>query len=113
MTASPGERGAVLGMVIVIAVTTAIGAYTLLTMAASQARQAQAAGVNVQHTQARYAAEGGLVWAQQRLFTIPTWGSSAGTIDVTIGGMGVDIITNPPCGAPPCPPRTLEARVDY
>ena len=67
------KRGAVLGMVIVIALITAIGAYTLLLMAASQARQAQAAGVNVQHTRARYAAEGGLVWAQQNLLTTPGW----------------------------------------
>ncbi|MBI2495743.1 MAG: hypothetical protein HYW10_04165 [Candidatus Omnitrophica bacterium] len=61
---------------------------------------------------ARYAAEAGLVWAQQQLWVTPT-SSFAGNPDITIGGIGVDITVNPPCGATPCPPQTLQARVSY
>ena len=105
-----GERGAALGMVVMIALATAIGAYTILIASMNQAQQ----GVgNANRMRARYAAEAGLVWAQQQLWGTPTLSFTSSSPDITIGGRGIEITVSPVCVATPCPPQTLQARVSY
>ena len=110
------ERGAILGLVTVMALACAIASYTVLMMAGSDVRQG---GFYEGRTESRYAAEAGLIWAMQQLWVDPYWQSAAGTTDVTVDVNGrpvnVDIIM-PSCGvvAPtPCPSRSLQAKVVY
>ena len=103
------EHGFALTFAVIIALLTAVSVYAVLTMVLAQARQGNAL---IEQQQAQYAAEGGLVWAQQQLFVNPLWSSAAGNTDVTIAGTPVDIVI-PPCGANPCPPRTLQAKTQY
>jgi len=72
------ERGVALAMMIMMALVAAISIYAILFMASSQARQA---AFNASSIRARYAAEVGLVWAQQQLHDNPAY-----------------------CGTPPPPP---------
>ena len=97
-------RGAALWIVIVTALICSVAAYTMLMMAVSQARRGQ---FYANRTKARYAAEAGLVWAMQRLWQAPT-NFTAGTTDVTVDGMNVDVIGA--CNPGPC---TLQAKVMY
>jgi hypothetical protein len=104
----------VLGLVVVTAVVFAAISYAALFWALHLARLSGA--VDVRSLQARYAAEGGIDWAMQQLAHTPTWSSDAGT-DLTLNGIGVDVIIPPCCPIPPCQspcqPRTLQAKVSY
>lgn len=108
---SEHERGAILGMVIFIALIASIAAITVLQIAVAQARQAK---FYSERTRSRYAAEAGLVWAQQNLYTNPTW-QPAGPLPVPVGGTVVNVVVTvaPPCGAPPCPNQTISSKVTY
>lgn len=106
------RRGAILVVVIVTALLSAVAVYTIMLMTLSQARQAtffqdRAAAVN--------AAEGAIVWAQQKLMADETFCAGPGndppsamftpptTVDVTIA----------PCGAGTTNPRVITAKVTY
>ena len=86
-------RGAVLGLVIITAVVAAIASLTVLQIAIHQARHAK---FHHDRTRTRYAAEVGVVWAQQRLLNNP--GYCGAPDPPVIDGMTVDVtVTN--CGA--------------
>ena len=104
------NRGWVLSLVIVTAVIFAIAAYTALFMAVSRLRRS--GSLTVRQVHARLAAQGGMAWAMQKLIDDPTWDSPAGNVDLTLNGMGVDIIIDP-CANTPCPPRPLRVKVIY
>ena len=107
---SARERGVILGVAIAIALLASIAAYTVLQIGMYQARHAE---FYRDHTASRYAAEAGLVWAQQNLYANPTWGG--GTLPVAVGGANVNVVVtvNPPCAVAPCPGRTVQAKVTY
>ncbi|MBI3083693.1 MAG: hypothetical protein HYY90_04960 [Candidatus Omnitrophica bacterium] len=91
-------------MAVMIAITTAIGAYALLVASLNQARQSTG---NAARMRARYAAEAGLVWAQQQLLANESTfcGGNHG-----VGGLTVSVtVTN--CGAGNT--HTLSATVSY
>lgn len=99
------ERGAALGMAVMIAITTAIGAYAMLVASLNQARQSTG---NAARMRARYAAEAGLVWAQQQLFANASY---CGDPDPpSVGGFSVNVIVSN-CGAGNN--HTLNATVSY
>jgi len=117
------NRGAALGLVIVTAAIFAVAAFAALTMALSRAQVATVIGP--ERLRASYAAEAGLVWAMERLWTTPAWGSPPGNVDLVVPndmngdgviaageGVSVDVIFVA-CGGPPCPDRQLQARVVY
>jgi Tfp pilus assembly protein PilX len=88
------ERGAALTITIMIALITAIALYAILMMASSQARQA---AFTASRLRARYAAEIGLVWAQQRLRDNPAY---CGDPDPpVVGGVAIDVVMTD-CGTP-------------
>ena len=99
-------RGAILPIVAGTALLCAIAAYAILIMTLAQAKHT---AFYRERTRARYAAEAGIVWAQQRLFISPTWGGGTLPID----GINVAVTVAPPCGAPPCPLQTIQAAVMY
>lgn len=108
------ERGVALGIVILSAIVFSVAAFAVLTMSLSRAQTAE---LTEDRLRARYAAEAALVWAMQRLWVDQTWSSGLG-IDLPFdidgdgsiaAGEGVDV-SIPACG-PPCPNRTLEAKV--
>ena len=93
------QRGMVLGIVVVMAFIAAVASYTILLVAASQARQGQ---FWRQRFRARYAAEAGIVWAMERLWANQAYcgapdpppfdtdgdGVADTTVDVTMSGCG-------------------------
>ena len=108
------ERGAALTMAVLAALMSAIAVYTVMVLALSQARQAR---FFKERLLARNAADAGVVWAQQRLFSSPnpdTVEFLSGNVDFTLNGVDVDVIL-PACPAPPalCSSRILQARVAY
>ena len=104
------ERGFVLGAVAVSSIVFSIAAFTALTVALSGRRQSTQ--FHEQRLSARYAAEAGLVWAMQQLQADPSFSSPAGNVDVTVGGLEVDVVV-PPCAQDPCEGRTVQAKVRY
>jgi hypothetical protein len=62
---------------------------------------------------ARYVAEAGMVWAQQRLIATPTW--NGGSSKLSVGGKDYTAVVTvtPTCAAAPCPPRTIRSKVIY
>ena len=108
-----GKRGLALAMVIMAALLAAIAVYAMLLVATSQAKQGR---FNVDRSRGRYAAEAGLVWAQQQLLKDPYWPPSNNPNPfTTIDGLRVDI-TILACGVTPpvrCPSRKLAAKVTY
>ena len=64
MARPTSDRGAALGVVVIMAVTAAIGAYVILLVATSRARQQR---VYETRTENRYLAEAGVVIARERL----------------------------------------------
>ena len=90
---SKNERGVALGMVIVLALIFAVAAFGVMTMSVSRS---QTYGRQTHRLKAQYAAEAGLVWATQRL-----WSNQAycGVPDPPpVNGMNIDVtVTN--CGA--------------
>ena len=101
------ERGAALAITIMIALLMSISIYAILVMASSQARQA---AFNLASIRARYAAEVGLVWAQQRLRADSTYcagdGATGDPDPPAIGGMAIDVVMTG-CGTP-TPKITVE-----
>ena len=86
------ERGALLGLAMIIAVIGAFTSYAVLQITIDQALHAK---FHHDRTQARYAAEVGIVWAQQRLLYDETYCGAIGP--PLINGMAVDVtVTN--CG---------------
>ena len=93
------QRGMILGLVIVTAFIAAVAAYTILVVAASQARQGR---FWRERFRSRYAAEAGVVWAMERLWADPTYcgtpdpppfdtngdGVPDATVDVSVTGCG-------------------------
>ena len=99
-----------LGAAVITALLCAVAAYTILLIATSQARRAK---IFQERYAARYAAEAGLVWAKEQLWSDSTWSSGVGPpADLTINGFDVDIDL-PPCTATPCETRQLKAKVIY
>ncbi|MDP3722143.1 MAG: hypothetical protein Q8R91_01430 [Candidatus Omnitrophota bacterium] len=106
------ERGVVLGVVILSSIAFSVAAFAMLTMAMSGHFRSE------QHhrkrLEARYAAEAGVVWAMQQIWTDPDILANplkcfAANPDVTIEAFDVDII------AEPCPGEdvSLEANVQF
>lgn len=84
------ERGAVLGIVMLVALVATIASYAMLEVAVSRARQAR---FYRDRLPSRYAAEAAIVWAQQQLWTDSLF--CGGTH--TVGGVPVQVtVTN--CG---------------
>ena len=96
------ERGAILGLALIIAFLASLAAYTLLSVAASQAMHGR---FHREHASARHAAEAGLVSAYQQLVT--SNGAYCGTNTQVINGMTVTVTVT--CGAP----NTVTAGVVY
>lgn len=110
-----GERGVVLGIVIITAIIFGIAAFGLLSMAVNQARQATF--VSQDRARARYAAESGLVMAMQELwvdqndcvfgpYNLDTNGDGANETTVTVTRSGI-------CPPPPNTLSTLQAKVTF
>lgn len=90
------ERGAALAITIVTALLMAISIYAILVMASSQARQA---AFNLSSIRARYAAEVGLVWAQQRLRANSNYCGDPDPPLTAVAGMSINVIvTGASCG---------------
>ncbi len=112
------RRGMALAIVIFTALVFSVAAYAVLYLSLGLRERADFHKRNIK---ARYASEAGIVWAMQRLWQDPTWSSPEGNVDLpfdvdtngTIGpNEGVDVIM-PPCAAPPCLDRPLQAKVRY
>ncbi len=94
------ERGAALAMMIMMALVASISIYAILFMASSQARQAAFTASSVR---ARYAAEVGLVWAQQQLRADSTY--CGNPPPPPIQGMAINVIVNEGVCPPPASPK--------
>ena len=100
------QRGFVLLITVVIAIVCAIAAYAALFIAMAEAQHAV---FYRDRTAARYAAEAGLVWAQQQLWanTVKAQGCFAANPDLSLDHDGnpatpiIDVdVTLPGCGTP-------------
>ena len=100
-------RGMILGMVIMMAVIGSIASYGVLQIAVNQSLHARFHG---ERTRARYAAEAGIVWAQQQLWNDPTYCGDPDPPPAQFDGIVVDVIVSPPCvpGS-----HTISAKVVY
>lgn len=112
-----GERGAALGMVVVIAVCFSIAAFTALILALSRTRTKD---FYKRRVVAHYAAEAGLVWAMQRLWVDSSecfHGPNDFTVPDPDGAGPLQPITVQITVPPPCTPFTvnkvLEATVTF
>ena len=95
------ERGAALAITIMIALIMSISIYAILVMASSQARQA---AFNLSSIRARYAAEVGLVWAQQQLRANSNYCGDPDPPPTAVAGMSINVIVNEGvCPPPPSP----------
>ena len=105
------ERGIAVGMVIVMALLFAIGAFAALMSALTRLR---ISGTIRQGIVARYAAEGGLVYAMQKLWVDPAYcGTGATPISIGAKGYTKDVhITVTPCN-PPTPGQVIKAKVTW
>ncbi len=101
------RQGAALVAVIVTALIASVAAFGALLLAMSHA---QSGGLQVKRLRAQYAAEAGLVWAQQQLWADPAY---CGTPDPpAINGLNVDVIVSPsPCVAGTA--HRIQAKVTY
>ena len=99
------ERGLALGMVVVLSVVFAIAAFAAMMIAVSRA---QTSAVQEHRLQAQYAAEAGLVFAMQQLWSNPNYcGTPA---PPAMAGMTVSLtVTN--CGSGSN--QTIQATVTY
>ena len=110
------EHGVVLlGVALVMAIASAIVAFSLLFAAVSESRQST---VLSRRTQARYLAESALVVARERLWQDPTWCGGPVAIDTTGDGTGIKTVVitlNPPCTSPGAENqrRTVNAGIVY
>ena len=106
------ERGWILGLVVVTAVAIAAMAYAALVWGLHLARLS--GSLTFRKVQARYAAEGGIAWAMQRLMKDPQRPFPEGDVDLQLNGMNVDIVLPPcPTAGTPCRDRKLQAKVVY
>ncbi len=99
------ERGGLLVLIMVSALLAAIMSFSVLELAIAQAKRAR---FHRLRGSARYAAEAGIVWAQQRLLQNPAYCGTPdpppfGTITVDVG------VTN--CGGGN--PHAISAKVTY
>ena len=105
------QRGAALGLVMVMAIVIATAIYGLLMMATSHARQAAFSSAALR---ARYASDAGMVWAYERLREDPTYCAGvgdAGDLDPPpIGGLAVDVVITD-CGT--ANPKIAATTVDF
>jgi Tfp pilus assembly protein PilX len=102
-------RGAAtLIIVLITALLAGIAAYSVLQMMIAEARQAR---FYRERMRARYAAEAGIVWAQQRLWDNEAWSSGVGTDFTLPDGTTVDVVMAP-CGAS-CFPRDITSEVTW
>jgi hypothetical protein len=111
-----GQRGAALGMVVLVAVCFSIAAFTALILALSRTRTKD---FYKRRVVAHYAAEAGLVWAMQRLWADPSE-CFRGPNDLFIDPDGSGPLPSLPVQIkvpPPCTPftvnKTLEATVSF
>ena len=118
------ERGAVLGLAIAVALLASIITFAVLQAAMNQS---QIGKFYFDRTRSRYAAEAGIVWAQQRLrlnpaFTDPLDGAADCVMPAAGGnivcipaplpvGIGIDVWV-PGCAPPPCR-QTIQSKVVY
>lgn len=88
-----GERGLILGILMIMSFVLSTAAFAMLSVGVGRANTS---GRVKDRAQARYAAEAGLVWAMQRLWASPGY---CGELDPpALGGLTVDVtVTN--CGA--------------
>ena len=105
--AKHAEHGIVLGIVIMTAVIFSIAAYAMLMTAMNQRQRAKE--FDVDRLRARYAAEAGLVWAQERLWADPTFCVGSPPFN-PINGLTVTVTVSGPC---PGPTHKITARVTY
>ena len=101
------ERGIVLGLVIVTAIIFSIAAYAMLMVAMNQRQRAKE--FDVDRLRARYAAEAGLVWAQERLWADPNFCGGVPSFS-PINGLTVTVTVSGPC---PNATHQITARVSY
>lgn len=100
-----GTRGAVLLVALVSALLASIASYLVLELAMVQARHAE---FHEGHVEAWHAAEGGLVWAYERLLSNPAY---CGAPDPPpMGELNVDV-TISDCA--PGNPKAITAKVTY
>ena len=94
-------------MVIVMsALVAVIASYGILQVAVNQARRA---GFYRKHTRGQYAAEAGLVWAQQQLWNNPAY--CGNPQPPAIDGINVTVIVTAPAGCAAGNPRTIQTKV--
>lgn len=103
------ERGVALGVVIMMSLVFAAVSMGALMLSSSRS---QTSSLQAHRLKAQYAAEAGLVWAMQRLFTDPSQAFASGDTDVTMNGVDVDVIL-PACSSTPCETRPLQAKAVY
>ena len=102
------ERGIVLGIVIITAVIFSIAAYAMLFVAMSHRQRIKE--FDVDRLRARYAAEAGLVWAQEQLWDDPPPPFCGGVPPFSpINGLNVTVAVSN-CGGPT---HQLRASVTY
>ena len=100
------EQGVVLGMVIIAAIVFSIAAYAMLSVAMSHRQRVKE--FDVDRLRARYAAEAGLVWAQEQLWANPAFCGGAPPFN-PINGLNVAVAVSN-CGGPT---HQLTASVTY
>ncbi len=98
------ERGAVLGLALFTALIASFASLAVLQLAISQTQHAK---FHHDRTRSRYAAEAGIVYAQQQLLANPGY---CGTGGLDINGISVDV-TVTDCGAGKA--HTVSAKVVY
>ena len=99
------HRGAVLGVAILTALVSSVAAYIILMLALTQARLAR---FHRERIRARYAAEAGVIWAQQQLWTTP--GYCGNPPPPSLNGLTVTVsVTNCEAGLD----HTVKAQVTY
>lgn len=89
------ERGAVLALAVGVAFIASVSAFVILQLAIASSRRAQ---FYREQSHARYAAEAGIIWAQQRLWADPNYCGNpdppsatftpAVNVDVTVSNCG-------------------------
>jgi len=97
------ERGAVMTIVVGVALVASVLAYGILYLAVANASRNQ---FYTDRGPARYFAEAGAVWAMQQLWVDPAWNAPGGVdISAQVGApAGTTVsVSYPVCGVPPCP----------
>jgi hypothetical protein len=98
------QHGIALGLVIIIAMMVSIAAFGVLMMGVTNARTG---GLSQDRLAARYAAEGGVVWAMQKLYANPNF---CGTQGVPVGALTATVTVSS-CGAGNT--QKIQSKVSY